>query len=140
MRTRIKVIEKNNGEKRYQPQVKDDITTLDVILFLPVLFIFGKSIWRYVGLNTYEHGDMFLLYPLNVHPGVSSDRKTIFYIEQCHITDGLQFDTLEEAKIYLEKYLQRVKEDRQKKEKKVDEMMAGMTKKEYYIEKTKIEI
>lgn len=137
MRTRIKVIEKNNGTKQYQPQVKNNLTIMDVILFLPVLILFGKSIWRYVGLNTYEKSDFFCLLPLNVHPD-SSEGIPPHYIDQCNIKEALQFTTLDEAKIYLDKYIQQEKETLRKREKKVDEIMAGMTKKEYYIEKTKV--
>ena len=138
MRTRIKVIEKNNGDKLYQPQVKDNLTFLDVVLFMPVLIICGKSIWRYVGLNTYEKGDVFWLHPLNVHPGCSSEAGDIYHIDQCNTKEGIEFTTLEEAKIYLDKYIQQERGKLRKIEKKADEIMSGITKKEYYIEKTNL--
>lgn len=138
MRTRIKVIEKNNGDKKYQPQVKDNLTVLDVILFLPVLIVFGKFIWRYVGLNTYEeNNDLFLLHPLNCHPGISSEGE-IHIIHQCNAKEGIEFTTLEEAKIYLDKYVQKRREKFEKNQKVTLDAIAQETKKEYYIEKTKL--
>lgn len=139
MRTRIKVIEKNNGNKKYQPQVKDKFTIFDALLFLPCVIFFGKSTWRYLGLNTYEqNNDLFMLHPLNVHPGVCSEEGDIHTIEQCNTKEGIEFTTLEEAKIYLEKYIQQERGKLRKIEKKADEIMSGITKKEYYIEKTNL--
>ena len=139
MRTRIKVIEKNNGQKKYQPQVKDDLTIFDVILFIPFFILSGgKSIWAYHGINTFSSKDLLMLYPLNCHPGESSEKEgEINLIKQSRL-DCIEFDTIEEAKIYLDKYIQQRRNENLTEKKEIENKIAKEVKKEYYIEKTKI--
>jgi hypothetical protein len=54
MKVRIKIIEKNNGTKRFIPQAKDKFSFLDIFFSMITLLFFGKLWYKYHGLTKIE--------------------------------------------------------------------------------------